>query len=288
MGHGAYQDYIHEVGASEMIVTDNSRTQTGKKWEKTSCEVMTKQRRFTPHNQNRSKIEHRIQDVKHKVTLVMQQVKAPLVFWCYALIFVMDYLNYIAKKLLKFRTSMEVLNGETANISPFRFKFWQPVKFIDKAGFPESCLTMVRFIGITWETGDLFTFKVWSEPDGDWKKGREFVWNVVRARDQSEIEPEPVEVPDLGQFCFQHKYRTQKQKCNKEYAYELYDIPDGAVDDESVTEDITKIADGDEVVGNHGTALSDGVNLDAAETDTNQGGEEDRSSNRTTTPKPTQ
>ena len=28
--HGAYQDYIREVGASEVVVTDNSKTQTGK------------------------------------------------------------------------------------------------------------------------------------------------------------------------------------------------------------------------------------------------------------------
>ena len=82
--HGAYQDYIREVGASEVIVTDNSKTQTGKKWEKTSREVMTKQRKFTPHNQNESKVERRIQDVKAKTIMVLQCEKAQLVFWCYA------------------------------------------------------------------------------------------------------------------------------------------------------------------------------------------------------------
>ena len=78
--HRAYQDYIREVGASEIITTDNSKTQTGKKWEKTSREVMTKQRKFTPHNQNESKVERRIQDVKHKTTIVLQRSFAPLVF----------------------------------------------------------------------------------------------------------------------------------------------------------------------------------------------------------------
>ena len=120
--HGAYQDYIREVGASELIVTDNSKTQTGKKWEKTSRETMTKQRRFTPHNQNESKVERRIQDVKHKTTLVLQRSKAPVLFWCYALIF--DCLNHIAKKPLGWKTSTEVLNGDTVDISPFRFRFW--------------------------------------------------------------------------------------------------------------------------------------------------------------------
>ena len=34
--HRAYQDYICEVGALEIITTDNSKTQTSKKWEKKS------------------------------------------------------------------------------------------------------------------------------------------------------------------------------------------------------------------------------------------------------------
>ena len=125
--HGAYQDYIREIGASEMICTDNSQTQTGKKWEKTSRDVMTVQRKFTPHNQNESKVERRIQDVKHKTTLVLQRSQAPTEFWCYALIFVDDCLNHLAKKTLGWKTSMEVLNGDTADISPFRFKFWEPI-----------------------------------------------------------------------------------------------------------------------------------------------------------------
>ena len=40
--HGIYQDYIFKVGASELIVTHNSKTQTSKKWEKTSRDVMIK------------------------------------------------------------------------------------------------------------------------------------------------------------------------------------------------------------------------------------------------------
>ena len=34
--HGAYQDYIFKVGALELIVTDNSKIQTSKKWENTN------------------------------------------------------------------------------------------------------------------------------------------------------------------------------------------------------------------------------------------------------------
>ena len=42
---------------------------------------------------------------------------------------------------------------------------------------------MGRFTGISWDTGDQFTFKLWSEPGGDWTKVSKFVRNVVRPRD---------------------------------------------------------------------------------------------------------
>ena len=79
--HGANQDYIREVGASELIVTDNSKTQTSRKWEKTGRDVMTKQQKFAPHNQNQSKMERRIQDLKHMIVMVSQRSNAPLNFW---------------------------------------------------------------------------------------------------------------------------------------------------------------------------------------------------------------
>ena len=105
--HGAYQDFVCEVRASEILVTDNSRTQTGKKWETTSRNVMKKQRKITPYNQNASKAERRIRDVKHKTVLVLQRAGAPLVFWCYAIIYAVDCLNHIVKKTLGWRTSTE-------------------------------------------------------------------------------------------------------------------------------------------------------------------------------------
>ena len=85
---------------------------------------MVNQRKFTPHNQNKNKVEQRIQYVKHKTTLVLQRLLDPLIFWCYTLIFVLDLLNYTAKKPLGYQTFIEVINGDTNDISPFRFKFF--------------------------------------------------------------------------------------------------------------------------------------------------------------------
>ena len=88
--HGAYQDFIREIGAPSVLITDNSRTQTGEKWQSTSRGILTKQRKFAHHNQNQNKAERRIQDAKHKTIQVMGRANAPLEFWCYALLHVID------------------------------------------------------------------------------------------------------------------------------------------------------------------------------------------------------
>mmetsp|Transcript_3622 Transcript_3622/g.6848 ORF Transcript_3622/g.6848 Transcript_3622/m.6848 type:complete len:112 (-) Transcript_3622:358-693(-) len=111
-----------------MVITDNSQTQTGRKWEGTSRKFAIKQRKFAPHNQNQNKAEQRIQDVKHKTMMTLDRANAPLMFWCYCLIYVIDCLNVTAKKSLGWRTSSEILNGDTPDISAFRFHFWQPIE----------------------------------------------------------------------------------------------------------------------------------------------------------------
>ena len=52
--HHAYMDFVREVGAPVMLLTDNSKTQTGKKWTATSRQNFTRQRHIAPHNQNQN------------------------------------------------------------------------------------------------------------------------------------------------------------------------------------------------------------------------------------------
>ena len=241
--HGAYQDFVREVGAPQVIITDNSQTQTGQKWEATSRSIITKQRKFAPHNQNQSKAERRIQDVKHKTVHVLQRAKAPLEFWCYALIFIVDCINHLAKKRLGWRTSQEVMNGDTADISAFRFTFWQEIEYYEpSAKFPQNRWQNGRFIGIAWDSGDQFTFYVWTEPDdGGWNKGQELTRNLIRPRrkklgDIQEETKEP-EIEDMTHFKFQKKVRTKKRRGRKrEVVYTLQDLVDEAGSDEDGNE----------------------------------------------------
>ena len=274
---------MREIGASEVIVTDNSQTQTGKKWEATSRSVMTKQRTFVPHNQNEIKVARRIKDAKHKNITVLQRDAAPLLFWCYALIYVIDCLNHIAKKPLGWKTSSEVLNGDTADISPFRFKFWQPVKFFNKVQFPEGRWVMARFLGIAWDSGDQFTFKVWSEPDGDWSKGGEFTRNVVRARHSSEVLVESEDMPDVSQFKFQKKVRTKKRKRNGNVIFYLVDIPEIENAAETIMDESDGVMDGEQHVPSGQQSVNSPV-TSANKEPVNPGGNEGDIEPTTTTP----
>ena len=64
---------------------------------------------------------------------------------------------------------------------------------MDRGLFPESRCDMGRFIGIAWDTGDLFTLKVWFKPNGKWQNGKELTCNVIRPRAESEISEYPEE-----------------------------------------------------------------------------------------------
>jgi hypothetical protein len=72
----------------------------------------------------------------------------------------------------------------------FRFHFWETVWYYKPtAKYPKSNFLPGRFVGIAWEHGDAFTYKIWTTPDDDWTKGRELIRNVVKSRSKTETEP---------------------------------------------------------------------------------------------------
>ena len=129
-----------------LLLTDNSQTQSGTKWTKTSCENITKQIHSVPHNQNQNQTELKVRDIKTRVILSLRLAKAPLTFWCYAMMWVIDCLNHSAHKGLDWRTPVEKLTGNTPDISVFCFSFWQPVYYYEPtAKYPKTELSSWTF-----------------------------------------------------------------------------------------------------------------------------------------------
>eukprot|EP00957_Ditylum_brightwellii_P178091 13565225-Ditylum_brightwellii.AAC.1 len=73
----------------------------------------------TPHCQNQNPSKRRIQDVKHHAILLLYYACAPLVFWCYAVKYIVDCLNHTFKAKLDWKTSKGMLTGNTIDISVF-------------------------------------------------------------------------------------------------------------------------------------------------------------------------
>jgi hypothetical protein len=139
--HGAYQDYIRNVGAPNVLLTDNSRTQIGQKWTKTSRENITKQIHIAPHNQQQNQAERKIRDIKTRVLVALRLSNAPTEFWCYCMLWIVDCFNHTAVPGLEWQTPKGLLDGITPDISMFRFGFFQPVWYYEPtAKYPEPQL----------------------------------------------------------------------------------------------------------------------------------------------------
>jgi hypothetical protein len=149
------------VGAPNTLLTENAQTETGKKWTKMSQDNATRQIKTVPHNQNQNNVERKIQDVKRRTIMTLCYALAPLVFWCYCMCFIVDCLNHTAKKELDYRTAMKKMFGHTPDISMFRFHFWETVWYYKPtAKYPKNNFLLGRFVGIAWEHGDAFTYKI--------------------------------------------------------------------------------------------------------------------------------
>ena len=109
---------------------------------------------------------------------------------------------------------MEVHLGDTPEIPMFQFRLWEPVEvFSNCSKFPHSKLIPARFIGISWEHGDAFTYQVWTEPEeGGWKKGKELICNFICPHKVNESNG-PVNKSDYEELkLLKYKTTNKKQK----------------------------------------------------------------------------
>ena len=187
--HGAYQDFIRDVGTPNILLTDNAKSQVGKKWTETSRKNQTQQRQSAPDKQNQNQSERKVGDLKRRVGYTLFASQAPLVFWCYCMQFVVYCLNLTARRRLNWKTSVEALTGNTPDISHLRFAFWDKAWYYEyNAKFPENPWKPCRVVGFADHQGDQFTYKIWTVDLATeaWEKGRELTRDIVIPRTSGE------------------------------------------------------------------------------------------------------
>jgi hypothetical protein len=182
----ALQDFIRYVGAPTYIKVDAARKENLGEWLAICRTYSIPQRTSEPGYQHQNKVERRIQDVKRRGSILMSTYKAPSRYWDYAVEYAVEIINHTAVCRLGWRTPYESLHGETPDISVFRFKFFEPIHYLNSnAQFPQPNMLPGRFMGIAHTTGDAFTFIVVT--DGD-RKGITLHRSVIRRRQETDHE----------------------------------------------------------------------------------------------------
>ena len=117
--------------------------------------------------------ERYIQELKKLANRVRNKSGCPPEMIMHVLEYVVFIWNRTARRILRWRTPIEALTGQTPDISVLlHFRFWQRVYISnyqqrDGTGFPsESNEIEVRFIGFAETTGHSMTFKVFNPATG--------------------------------------------------------------------------------------------------------------------------
>ena len=119
--------------------------------------------RCEPHLQNQNPAERRIQDIKRMSNGLMDRTGCPAYLWLLCVLFIVGLMNHLAWETLNNRTPIEVATGQTPDISKYlQFKFYQPVYFLDKEGYPSEPRERVgHFMGPADNIGDILTYQIW-------------------------------------------------------------------------------------------------------------------------------
>jgi hypothetical protein len=151
--------------------------------------------------------------MKSCVFLMLRRSKAPIIFWCYCLTWVSDCLNHTAHQQLNWKTPSELLNSVTPDISVFRFVSFEPIWYYKPAvKYPDPNFMPGHFVGISWNSGDAFTYRIWACPEGkQLSEGHKLVRNIVKSQDDA------IDMPRLSalELNFIAGKRSGKRKRSK-------------------------------------------------------------------------
>jgi len=177
------QGFATKIGAPRVLKSDNAPELTSKKVRAYLNSIHVPQEKTEPFHPNQNLSERRGGIVKSATVHLLAITGAPLEFWCYALEYVVEVGNHLARRSLNWRCALEALWGVTPDLSVFRFVFWQPVWYYNpRRGFPLSKMSKGRFLGIAKNVGDAFCYLILIEPSAPTETPQVIARSVVRSR----------------------------------------------------------------------------------------------------------
>ena len=169
----ALEDEIRFRGAMEILFTDNAQAEISNRVKDILRNYRIRDHQSEAYYQQQNFAERYIQELKKLANRVRNKSGCPPDMIMHVLEYVVFIWNRTARRILRWRTPIEALTGQTPDISILlHFRFWQRVYISnyqqrDGAGFPsESNEIEVRFIGFAETTGHAMTFKVFNPATG--------------------------------------------------------------------------------------------------------------------------
>jgi Reverse transcriptase (RNA-dependent DNA polymerase) len=177
----ALQDFVREYGVPQTLYSDyGADCNKSKAWIHFARHCQMPQRTSEAHHHESNYVERSWQNVKQTCSRVMGLYMIPEKHTFSVLTHICDCFNHSAIGKDK-RTPLEILTGDTPDISVFRFKPYEPVFYLKaKATLDQREWVKGRFLGIAWSTGDQMCYRV--VPDGPVKQQRVVHRSIVLPR----------------------------------------------------------------------------------------------------------
>jgi Reverse transcriptase (RNA-dependent DNA polymerase) len=159
------EDNIRKRGAMDLIISDRAKSEISDKVKKIMRALCIDDWQSEPYHQHQNYAERRYATIKAKANLIMNRTGAPAQTWLLCIEYICYIMNHMSSENLDWKTPLQLLTGETSDISAItKFVFWERV-YYTKANndFPsESNEEQGWFVGIADSVGDAMTFKVLS------------------------------------------------------------------------------------------------------------------------------
>ena len=167
------EDVIRKRGAMDKLLSDAARAEISNRVLEVLRAYAIQDWQSEPHFHHQNFAERKYRDVKTLINWVLNCSGAPDYTWFLCMQYVIFIQNHTALKSLNWRTPLEVLTGQTPDISVIKncgFRFYDPVYFKRMTTkeiatkFPsDSTELRGHFVGFAENVGHTITFKVLTE-----------------------------------------------------------------------------------------------------------------------------
>ena len=153
----------------DLLISDSARVETSRRVQDILRALCIKDWQSEPNYQHQNFAEHRWKHLKGHLNWYMNHRNVAPNAWLLCLQWIADVMNHTAEKSLGWRTPLQVLTGQTTDISILLvFLFWDVVyvpRYTDSeysglVGSEQSSEIRGRFVGFAFDVGHALTFKI--------------------------------------------------------------------------------------------------------------------------------